>query len=192
MRLSSRSAFMSEGRCSPEPSRECSSMFLTIESARLPCWTIFSKLSFSVCVNSSTSLRVLPSRAAGVSRSFSSSISSAESAAKLLTKLSGFLISWAIPARKLPERGEFFRRHQPILRSAQFVKRGGELFGARLHLVEQANILDGDHGLVGECGDQFDLLVGKGSHVSTQQDKCANGMALAQKRDPEKCSGIAA
>ena len=34
------------GRCSPEPSRECSSMFLTMESARLPCWTTFSRLDF--------------------------------------------------------------------------------------------------------------------------------------------------
>ena len=31
-----------------------------------------------------------------------------------------------------------------------------------LHLVEQPHILDGDHGLVGEGRDQFDLLVGEG------------------------------
>ena len=36
---------MSAGRCSPEPSRECSSMFLTMELARLPCCTTFSRLS---------------------------------------------------------------------------------------------------------------------------------------------------
>src|SRR5947208_3325320 len=65
------------------------SMFLTMESARLPCWTTFSRLSFSKVVNSSTSPRTLPSMATGLSTSFSSSVSSAESAEKLLTKLSG-------------------------------------------------------------------------------------------------------
>jgi len=59
-------------------------------------------------------------------------------------------------------------------------------------LVEQTDILNGDHGLVSECGDQFDLLVGKGPHASTQQHKGANGVALTQKGDPEKRSGIAA
>ena len=33
--------------------------------------------------------------------------------------------------------------------------------GARLHLVEQPHVLDRDHGLVGEGGDQLDLLVGE-------------------------------
>src|SRR5208282_1794078 len=41
-------ALMATGRCSPGPAHECSSMFLTIESARLPCCTIFSRLPRSV------------------------------------------------------------------------------------------------------------------------------------------------
>src|ERR1700704_2270579 len=73
-------------------------MFLTMESARLPCCTTFSRLPFSICVSSSISSRVLSSSAAGLSTSFSSSINSADSAEKLLTKLSGFLISCAMPA----------------------------------------------------------------------------------------------
>ena len=36
-----------------------------------------------------------------------------------------------------------------------------DLARARLHLVEQAHVLDRDHGLVGEGGDQLDLLVGE-------------------------------
>ena len=52
---------MSTGRCSPEPSRECSSMFLTIEWARLPCCTILSRLSRNVSASSVISARVLSS-----------------------------------------------------------------------------------------------------------------------------------
>src|SRR5262245_1464634 len=40
---------MSTTRCSPEPSRECSSMFLTMASARLPCCTTFSRLPATLC-----------------------------------------------------------------------------------------------------------------------------------------------
>ena len=40
-------------------------------------------------------------------------------------------------------------------------QRLGEVAGLRLHLVEQPDVLDGDHRLVGKCRDQFDLLVGE-------------------------------
>ena len=42
-----------------------------------------------------------------------------------------------------------------LQRFAQFAR-------ARLHLVEQAGVLDRDHRLVGEVRDQLDLLVGEG------------------------------
>ena len=41
-----------------------------------------------------------------------------------------------------------------------------ELMALVLDLVEQPDVLDGDHGLVGEGGEQFDLLVGKGLNLS--------------------------
>ena len=41
------------------------------------------------------------------------------------------------------------------------LQRLAELTGARLHLVEQPHVLDRDHRLVGEGGDQLDLLVGE-------------------------------
>ena len=44
------------------------------------------------------------------------------------------------------------------------LQRLGELARARLHLFKQPRILDGDHRLVGEGGDQLDLLVGKWPH----------------------------
>ena len=37
-------------------------------------------------------------------------------------------------------------------------KRLAQIVGALLHLVEQPNILDRDHRLVGEGGDEIDLL----------------------------------
>ena len=36
-----------------------------------------------------------------------------------------------------------------------------EILGARLHLVKQADVLDGDHRLVGEGRHQIDLPVGE-------------------------------
>ena len=44
---------------------------------------------------------------------------------------------------------------------AQLLDRLRELARARLHLVEQPHVLDRDHRLVGEGGDQLDLLVGE-------------------------------
>ena len=73
-------------------------MFLTMESARLPCCTTLSRLPRSVSVNSSISARAFSSIVKPFRASCNSSINSVESAEKLLTKLSGFLISWAMPA----------------------------------------------------------------------------------------------
>ena len=58
---------------------------------------------------------------------------------------------------ELAERGELLRLDQPVLRLAQVVERGGELPRARLHLVEQARVLDRDHRLVGEGLNDLDL-----------------------------------
>src|SRR5260370_88189 len=82
-------------------------MFRTIPSARLPCCTIFSRLPRNVSVISPISVRSLPSRDAPRSASCSSLVSSAETAEKLLTKLSGFLISCAIPAVSWPSDAIF-------------------------------------------------------------------------------------
>src|SRR5262249_42213026 len=91
-------ALISTTRCSPEPSRECSSMFLTMASARLPCCTILSRLPRNVCISSVISPRFFSLTFKSASASRNSSIISADNPEKLLTKLSGFLISCAIPA----------------------------------------------------------------------------------------------
>src|ERR1019366_5861345 len=56
----------STGLRSPEPSRECSNIFLTMESPLLPCWTTLSRLPFIIFVSSLVSSRVLLSSVAGV------------------------------------------------------------------------------------------------------------------------------
>src|SRR5262249_5851578 len=107
LRLSSTRALISTTRCSPEPSRECSSMFLTIASARLPCCTTLSRLPRSVSVNSVISARAFWSIVKPFTASCNSSINSLESPAKLLTKLSGFLISCGMPAVSWPSEASF-------------------------------------------------------------------------------------
>ena len=62
---------------------------------------------------------------------------------------------------ELTERGELLRLHQTILRGAQVFQRVCQFARARLHALEQAHVLDGDHCLVGEGRDQLDLLVGE-------------------------------
>src|ERR1700738_700055 len=82
-------------------------MFLTIESARFPCCTTLFRLPCSISAISLISVRSLLSRCAPASASRNSSMSSTEMAEKLLTKLSGFLISCAIPAVNWPSEASF-------------------------------------------------------------------------------------
>ena len=45
----------------------------------------------------------------------------------------------------------------------------GQFLRARLHLVEQAHVLDGDHRLVGKSLEQFNLLLGEWPHGTALQ-----------------------
>src|SRR3974390_1864902 len=120
---------MSISRCSPEPSRECNNMFLTIASARLPCCTTLSRLPRNVAINSVISSRLFSLRVTSLRASCNSPISSAETTEKLLTKLSGCLISCALPPGYLPSAAlrpkyipgqPIHRRHEsPVLQVAR-------------------------------------------------------------------------
>jgi len=79
-------------------------MLLTMPSARRPCSAIFSRLPVSIPIVSSIPVRLSSSSApiAGAVVSFNSPSNSTERSAKLLTKFSGFLISWAMPAVNWP------------------------------------------------------------------------------------------
>ena len=59
---------------------------------------------------------------------------------------------------------------QHIARRGLILERLRQLARARLHLLEQPRVLDGDHGLVGEGLQQLDLLVGERLHfVATER-----------------------
>src|SRR5436190_15234709 len=97
-------------------------MFLTMESARLPCWTTFSRLSFSRPVNSSTSPRTLLSKVTGLSTSFSSSVNSAGQRREIVDEIERVLDLVGDACRQLTERGELLCLHQAVLRGAQIVE----------------------------------------------------------------------
>ena len=52
-------------------------------------------------------------------------------------------------------------RLRDLAERLQLADRAGEIVGAGAQFVEQADVLDGDDGLVGEVRDQLDLLVGE-------------------------------
>ena len=82
-------------------------MFLTIKSARFPCSTTLPRLPLSMSESSVICALTSLSRRAACSVSCNSPMSSMASAEKLLTKLSGFLISWAMPAVNWPSEASF-------------------------------------------------------------------------------------
>ena len=61
-------------------------------------------------------------------------------------------------------------------------KQLGEFARALLLRLEQPRVLDRDHRLVGEGGDQLDLLFSEGLNSCLPERKHANGNTLAQQR----------
>ena len=56
---------------------------------------------------------------------------------------------------------------------------------ARLHLLEEPHILDRDNRLVGEGGDEVDLLLCERPGLGARQGDHADRFVLLQQRDPE-------
>ena len=61
-----------------------------------------------------------------------------------------------------------------------------QLARARLHLVEQAHVLDRDDRLIGEGRHELDLPVGEGPDIRAGQGHDADRNVLPQHRDPER------
>ena len=95
------------------------------------------------------------------------------------------------PGGELAERSEFFRLHQAILRGAKVVERGGELPGSLLHLVEQADIADRDHGLVGEGLQQLDMVGRECPRLPAGNADDADRGSIAQQRDEKQAADAA-
>src|SRR5262249_25167087 len=69
-----------------------------------------------------------------------------------------------------------------LAKRLQLFDRLREFAGARLHLVEQPHVLDRDHRLVGEGGEQLDLSVGERAHQTSRQDAHADRRSFAHER----------
>jgi len=62
-----------------------------------------------------------------------------------------------------------------------------KLPGPRLQLLEEADVLDGDHGLIGERSDELDLFLRERAHFRSANQNGPNGDALAQQRRAKRC-----
>src|SRR5262249_42144850 len=85
--------------------------------------------------------------------------------------------------RELAKQGKFLGLHEAILGGAQIFKRFGQFARAGLNLVKQANVLDSDHRLVGECCHQLDLLVGERPRLPAEQSKDTDNCSIPQQRN---------
>src|SRR5437867_9303453 len=98
--------------------------------------------------------------------------------------------NWARKSRPVGLTQPRRRRDQRVEHGLQIERRaadhlehvgGGGLLLQRLaQLVEQARVLDGDDGLVGEILDQLDLLIGERTDFLAKQVESADQCALLQ------------
>src|SRR5262249_44818749 len=73
-----------------------------------------------------------------------------------------------------------------LAKCSKLLYRLGQLAAARLHLIEQAHILDGNYGLVSENLEKRDLFVTEGANLVPPQLNVTDRDAFAQKRDAER------
>ncbi len=66
------------------------------------------------------------------------------------------------------------------------LERMAELVGAGLEGLEQAHVVDGDNGLVGEGREQRDLALVKGPHFATVDRDLADALAALHHRDEKR------
>ena len=85
---------------------------------------------------------------------------------------------------------------QDLTDCSLLLQRLGEIVGALLNVLEQSNVLDGNHRLVGESGHQIDLLLAEWVHLVAGERKDADRRPVTQERHAEdgsepKCPLIA-
>ena len=74
--------------------------------------------------------------------------------------------------------GERLMTLQDLAGRRLLLQRFGEIAVANLQLLEEADVLDGDDGLVGEGRDKLDLLVGEGLHLGAPEREGADELRL--------------
>ena len=99
-------------------------------------------------------------------------------AEKLLTKLSGFLISCAMPAVSWPSEASF---SVCTRRSCAVRKSSSDFANSRVRastLSNKPRVLDGDYGLRGEALQHFDVVGGEGPRLAPSDDDDADRAAV--------------
>ena len=74
---------------------------------------------------------------------------------------------------------------------AQDFARRSLLFQRFLEFLEQPHVLDGDHRLVGEGFEQFDLRRGEGAHLGATCVQCSNEFPLLTKGNDQEGARVA-
>ena len=72
------------------------------------------------------------------------------------------------------------------------LQRLGEILVATLQLLEEADILDGDDGLVGEGRDELDLLVGEGLDLGSSDHDHTDYSGFPEHRDSQDRTDLGA
>ena len=74
---------------------------------------------------------------------------------------------------------------------AQNLTRRRLLLQRLLEFLEQPDVLDGDHGLIGEGFKQLDLRRGEGTHLGATRDQCSNEFPLLTKGNGQESAQAA-
>ena len=75
-----------------------------------------------------------------------------------------------------------------ISAGALLVERGGQLGVARLQLLEQAHVLDGDHGLIGKCLEQLDFTLTERTGERPRDPDRPEDCAISEHRHHQEAS----
>src|SRR5215207_4795832 len=126
---------------SPDSARECSSMFLTIESARLPCWTTLPRLQRHQF------RRLLLIRRSRADRIFKLIDELYRERGEVVDEVQRVLDLVRDAGGQLAKRGELLGLDQPLLRRPELLERFRQFPGAGLYVLEQACVLDSKNGL---------------------------------------------
>src|SRR5579883_1973800 len=86
---------------------------------------------------------------------------------------------------ELAERSKLFGLDQAVLRGAKVVQGTLELARLGLYFLEQADIAERDHRLIGEGLEQRDLLVAERIDLDTAQHDGPDALPVAQQRDAD-------
>ena len=158
-------------------------MFLTIESARLPCCTTFSRLPASDLHQLRRLLLVLRAPSERVlqlvnefDRQGREIVHEVERVFDLVRDAGG----------QLTERGELLGLDQPLLCGSKLLERFRQFACPGFDILEQARILDREHRLAGEGLEQVDCRGREEAWLLTAHYKRANNAAWPQERHDQE------